>query len=71
MHYLGLPQWGEYLLEGILIFIGIASAAVVLTRMGRSPYFAFLLLIPYVPIIAVWYLAFSVWPAPLKKAIDI
>lgn len=68
MHYLGLPLWGEYLLEGILIFIGISSAAVVLTRAGRNPYFAFLLLIPYMPVIAVWYLAFSVWPKPLKKA---
>ena len=67
MHYLGLPQWGEYLLEGILIFIGIASAAVVLTRMGRSPYFAFLLLIPYVPIVAVWYLAFTPWRPYSKK----
>ena len=67
MHYLGMPQWGEYLLEGILIFIGIASAAVVLTRMGRSPYLAFLLIIPYVPIAAVWYLAFSAWPVQPKK----
>lgn len=68
IHYLGLPQWGEYLLEGILIFVGIASAAVVLTRTGRNPYFAFLLMVPFVQIAAVWYLAFSTWPEPLKKA---
>jgi hypothetical protein len=68
MQYLGLPLWGEYLLEGILIFIGIASAAVVLTRMGRHPFFALLLLVPYMPVIAIWYLAFCDWPQPLKKA---
>ncbi len=67
MHYLDLPQWGEYLLEGIFLFIGLSSAAVVLTRTGRSPYFAFLLIIPYIQIVAVWYLAFSAWSAPLKK----
>lgn len=67
MHYLGLPQWGEYLLQGILIFIMLSSAAVVLTRTGRNPYFAFLMIIPFVQIAAVWYLAFSTWSEPLKK----
>ncbi len=66
MDYLGLPEWGEYLLKGILIFIGLSSTAVVLTRAGRSPYFAFLIIIPYVQIVAVWYFAFSIWAAPLK-----
>ena len=68
MHYLGLPQWGEYLLKGIIIFIELSGAAVVLSRTGRNPYFAFLLMVPFVQIAAVWYLAFSVWPAPLKKS---
>jgi hypothetical protein len=67
MHYLDLPQWGSYLLEGILLFIGLSSTAVVLTRTGRSPYWAFLMLIPFVQIAAIWYLAFSVWSGPLKK----
>lgn len=66
MNYLGLPQWGIYLLEGIFIFIGLASTAVVLTRAGRNPYWAFLMLVPFVQIFAVWYLAFAAWPR--KKA---
>lgn len=61
MSYLGLPLWGDYLLKGILIFIGLSSAAVILTRTGRSPYLAFLLVLPYVQVIGVWLLAFSDW----------
>jgi len=69
MPYLfALPEWALYLLIGVSLFIGISSIAVVLTRMGRSPYWAFLVLVPVVPIVAAWYLAFSVWPKPLKKA---
>ena len=67
MHYLGLPQWGIFLLQGIFLFIGLSSAAVVLTRTGRSPYWAFLMIVPYVQIAALWYLAFSTWQPALKK----
>ena len=68
MYLLGLPQWAIYLLEGIFIFVGLSSGAVVLTRTGRNPYWVFLTLVPLVNVIAVWYLAFSAWPKPLKKA---
>ena len=70
MQYLGLPQWGDYLLQGILTFVMLASAAVVLSRAGRSPYLAFLMVVPYVQIAAVWLFAFSLWPAPQKKGIN-
>lgn len=59
MDYLGLPLWANYLLKGLLIFAGLSSGAVVLTRAGRSPYLTFLLLIPYVQIFAIWGLAFK------------
>ncbi len=62
MQFLGLPVWGQFLLEGILLFIEISAAGVVLTRVNRNPYFAFLIIIPYVQIMAIWYLAFSIWP---------
>ena len=64
---LGLPEWAQYLLQGILIFIEIAAAAVVLTRLGRSPYLAFIAVFPYVPLAGLWYLAFAGWPPALKK----
>lgn len=60
--YLGLPVWLQYLLYGLFIFIGVSSAAVTLSRAGRSPYLAFLLLVPYVQIVALWALAFTQWP---------
>jgi len=61
MQYLGLPLWGQYLLQGILIFVTLASSAVVLSRAGRSPYLALLMAVPYVQVIALWLFAFSVW----------
>jgi len=61
MIYLGLPQWGAYLLQGILMFGLIAVSAVILSRAGRNPYLAFLVAIPYVQIIAIWVFAFSKW----------
>ncbi len=68
MQYLDLAQWQEYLLKGILIFITIASSAVVLTRTGRSPYLAFLMTpVPYMPILAVWALAFFIWYGERKR----
>ena len=68
MNYVAaLPDWERYLIFGILVFITISSCAVVLTRMGRSPYWAFVMLFPYLPIIPIWYLAFSAWPKRSKK----
>lgn len=62
MEYLDLPLWGTYLTQGILAFVEIALAAVVLSRAGRSPYLAFLIILPYVQIVAIWMFAFTVWP---------
>ncbi len=69
MQILGLPVWGQFLLEGLLLFVEISAVAVVLTRVRRNPYFAFLIIIPYVQILAIWYLAFSKWPE--KEEADI
>jgi hypothetical protein len=66
MNYFDLPLWGQYLLQGILVFISIACAAVVLSRAGRSPYYAFLIVIPYVQIAALWVFAFTIWPKRSK-----
>lgn len=65
---LDLPQWANYLIEGLLLFAGLSTAAVVLTRTGRSPYWVFLLLVPLINVIAIWYVAFAPWKKPLSKA---
>jgi hypothetical protein len=62
MEYLDLPLWAKYLLQGILAFVEISAAAVLLSRAGRSPYLAFLIILPYVQIAALWVFAFTVWP---------
>lgn len=66
MHDTGLPLWGQYLLQGILIFIALSASAVVLSRAGRSPYLALLLIAPYVNIIALWAFAYTAWPKEKK-----
>jgi len=67
MQYLGLPQWGDYLLKGILIFIMLSASAVVLSRAGRNPYLAFLVIFPYMQIAAIWLFAYSLWDKARKK----
>lgn len=62
-----LPEWANYLARGIFLFTTLAFTAVVLGRAGRSPYFAFLVIIPYVQIAAVWFFAVCLWPRPDKK----
>jgi len=64
---LGLPHWGELLVQGVLIFVELSCAAVVLSRLGRSPYLAFIAAFPYLPLAGFWYLAFAKWPPALKK----
>lgn len=61
MAYLDLPLWAQYLLQGIMIFVAMAAGAVTLTRTGRSPWLAFLLIVPLVQIAALWALAFLPW----------
>ena len=63
-----LPEWGNYLAQGIFLFTILAFAAVILARAGRSPYFAFFIIIPYVQIAAVWAFAFCLWPRTDKKS---
>lgn len=66
IHYLHWPEWAQYLFEGVLAFIELSCAAVVLTRAGKNPYWAFILLVPYVQVAAVAYLGFATW-SPQNK----
>ncbi len=61
------PFWLQYLTRGILISLLIVSAAVAATRAGRSPYWALLMIIPYVAVIVLWALAFTSWPNEPEK----
>lgn len=60
--FLALPEWLDYLLRGIFIFTLMSFCAVILTRMGRNPYWALLAIVPFSLIVGLWVTAFQHWP---------
>lgn len=57
-----LSEWQEYLIRGILIFCLMAFSGIVLSRAGRSPYWAVFVGIPFFPVVLFWLFAFCRWP---------
>lgn len=57
-----LPEWAQFLTMGLLLFSLMALSAVILSRAGKSPYWALLTIIPYLCIVAIWFFAFTKWP---------
>lgn len=57
-----LPQWAQYLTQGLLLFALMSCSAVILSRAGKSPYWALFTVVPYLVIIAIWVFAFTKWP---------
>jgi hypothetical protein len=62
MSWDAVPQWAQYLAQGLLLFALMASSAVVLSRAGKNPYWALFTVIPYVVVAIVWVFAWSRWP---------
>jgi hypothetical protein len=62
-----IPEWLDYLLRGIFIFLLMSCSAVILTRTGRNPYWALLAIVPFTLIIGLWFMAFSRWPRLSEK----
>jgi hypothetical protein len=60
----GLPVWASYLVRGIAVCALLCCSAVVLSRAGRNPYWALLMIVPYfyVPVILICAFAFARWP---------
>lgn len=58
-----LPEWSYYLIQGVSISCLLVVSAIILGRAGRSPYWALLVIVPYVAIVAIWALAFVRWPS--------
>ena len=67
MLFANLPEWGYFLIGGILIFVAISASGIIVTRAGRNPYWSLLLLLPFVQIIALWVFAFVDWPVIDRK----
>lgn len=57
-----MPLWLDYLIKGILVFAALAFAGITLTKANKSPYLALFLLVPFVQVVVIWYVAFSNWP---------
>lgn len=53
-----LPIWAAYLVQGVLTFVTLALAAIVCGKAGYRPYWALLLMLPFVQILALWFFAF-------------
>jgi hypothetical protein len=62
MSWADLPQWTQFLVMGLLIFSWMSLTAVILSRAGKSPYWALISIIPYFVVVAIWFFAFTKWP---------
>lgn len=67
---INLPEWGQYLIRGIILCTMLCFSAVVLGRAGRNPYWALLTIVPlpFLLPLLVWGFAFVTWPK-IDKAI--
>lgn len=62
MNWNDLPEWAQYLTRGLLLFSLMSLSAVVLSRAGKSSYWALFTVIPYFAVVAIWVFAFARWP---------
>jgi NADH:ubiquinone oxidoreductase subunit 6 (subunit J) len=68
MHFSDIPVWIEYLFKGLLAFAMLAFSGITATKTGRkNPYYALLLLVPFLQIAVVWAFAFVEWPKLEEK----
>lgn len=59
-----MPEWAHYLIRGIAMCALMCFSAVILSRAGRSPYWAAAAIVPvpYLLPVLVWVFAFCRWP---------
>jgi len=62
MMWSDLPEWAQYLTRGLLLFALMSLSAIILSRAGKSPYWALFTVIPYIAVVAIWFFAFTKWP---------
>lgn len=62
MNWTDLPVWAQYLTQGLLLFALMSLSAVILSRAGKSAYWALFTVIPYMAVVAIWIFAFTRWP---------
>ena len=57
-----VPDWVFLTIIGVAISAMMGFGGVILVRVGFSPLWIFLLLVPVVQIVAIWAFAYSRWP---------
>ncbi len=58
----------HWLLFAIMVMVVLYPVGRTLSRIGFSPFWSVLALIPFINLIALWVLAFADWPAPKRGA---
>ena len=62
---MSVPLWSQYLMEGVCLFLLMAVSAVMLGRMGRSPYWAILSVILFLLAGGILHAEENIPPSPL------
>lgn len=57
-----LPPWAAHLVVALDLVAMMAFAGFASVRMGKSPLWVLGLLVPFVNVAVIWYLAYSHWP---------
>ncbi|HCS22478.1 MAG TPA: hypothetical protein PLW48_09030 [Alphaproteobacteria bacterium] len=62
-----IPEWLSYLVAGLTIFAMLCAGAVIAARAGRNPYWALLIIVPFLAPVMVWAFAYARWPSMEQK----
>jgi hypothetical protein len=65
---LQLPVWAAYLVLGFLVLGLLSASGFILARLGHSPLWALVLIVPLAQIIAYWTLALKRWPREIGQS---
>jgi hypothetical protein len=67
MWFFQQPPWIGYTIVGLLLFYALGMAGFILARLGIKPLWALTLLVPWVNVAALWWLALGKWPVQKKS----
>ena len=62
------PIWLTYLIAAIAVVYTVCVFGVVFGKMGRSVFWGFIFLVPYLGTIVLWVFGYGRWPQPSRNA---
>ncbi len=63
-----IPDWASLALAGVLIVWMMTLGSFVLARLGLSPLWVLLLLVPGANVVGIWLFAYGRWPRMARAA---